>query len=53
MGFPAGSDGKKSACSMGDLGLIPGSGRSCGEGRHPTSVFLPGEFHEQRNRWAL
>ena len=32
MGFPGGSDGKESACSEGDLGLIPGSGRSSGEG---------------------
>ena len=31
-GFPAGSDGKASACNVGDLGLIPGSGRSPGEG---------------------
>ena len=30
--FPGGSDGKASACSVGDLGLIPGSGRSSGEG---------------------
>ena len=28
MGFPGGSDGKKSACNAGDLGLIPGLGRS-------------------------
>ena len=27
-GFPGGSDGKASACNEGDLGLIPGSGRS-------------------------
>ena len=32
-GFPGGSAGKESACSMGDLGLIPGLGRSPGEGR--------------------
>ena len=32
MGFPGGSDGKESACSVGDLGSIPGSGRSLGEG---------------------
>ena len=32
MGFPGGSDGKESACSEGDLGLIPGLGRSPGEG---------------------
>ena len=27
-GFPGGIDGKASACNVGDLGLIPGSGRS-------------------------
>ena len=26
MGFPCGSDGKESACNLGDLGLIPGLG---------------------------
>ena len=31
-GFPGGSDGKESACSAGDLCLIPGLGRSPGEG---------------------
>ena len=31
-GFPGGSDGKTSVCNAGDLGLIPGSGRSPGEG---------------------
>ena len=31
-GFPGGSDGKESACTSGDLGLIPGLGRSPGEG---------------------
>ena len=30
--FPGGSDGKEYACDAGDLGLIPGSGRSPGEG---------------------
>ena len=33
MGFPGGSDGKKSACNVGDLGFIPGLGRSS-EGGH-------------------
>ena len=28
MGFPGGSDGKESACNVGDLGLIPVLGRS-------------------------
>ena len=32
MGFPGGSDGKESACIVGDLGSIPGLGRSPGEG---------------------
>ena len=30
--FPGGSVGKASACNAGDLGSIPGSGRSPGEG---------------------
>ena len=33
MGFPCGSAGKESACSVGDLGSIPGLGRSPGEGK--------------------
>ena len=32
MSFPGNSDGKESACNTGDLGSIPGSGRSPGEG---------------------
>ena len=32
MGFPGGSDGKESACNVGDLGLIPGLERSPEEG---------------------
>ena len=31
-GFPGGSDGKESVCITGDLGSIPGSGRSPREG---------------------
>ena len=31
-GFPGGSDGKEYACNVGDLGSLPGSGRSSGEG---------------------
>ena len=30
--FPGGSDGKESACNVGDLGSIPGTGRSPGGG---------------------
>ena len=32
LGFPGGSDGKESTCNAGDLGLIPGLGRSPAEG---------------------
>ena len=39
-GFPGGSDGKESACNAGDLGLIPGLGRSPGEGKgYPLQYF--------------
>ena len=31
MGFPGGSDGKESPCNAGNLGSIPGSGRSLAE----------------------
>ena len=33
MGFPCGSAGKESVCNVGNLGLIPGLGRSPGEGK--------------------
>ena len=32
LGFPGGSDGKESACTVGDVGSIPGSGRFPEEG---------------------
>ena len=41
MDFPDSSVGKESTCNAGDLSLIPGLGRSAGEGiRLPTPVFL-------------
>ena len=50
-GFPCGSADEESACSVGDLGSIPGLGRSPGEGKShwskPTPVFWPGESHSQ------
>ena len=50
MGFPHSSVGKESACNAGDPGLIPGSGRSPGEGNgNPLQVFLPRELHGQRS----
>ena len=33
LGFPCGSAGKESTCNVGDLGSIPGLGRSLGEGK--------------------
>ena len=39
-GFPGGSDGKESACNAGDLGSIPGSGRSPEEGMATLSSIL-------------
>ena len=32
--FPGGSSGKESTCKAGDLGLVPGLGRSLGERSH-------------------
>ena len=50
VGFPGDSDSKESACNPGDFSLIPGPGRSPGEGNgKPTPVFLPGEIHGQRS----
>ena len=45
---------KESACNVGDLGLIPGLGRSLGEGKGYTitPVFSPGEFHGLYNPWV-
>ena len=41
MSFPDGSDGKASACNMGDPSLIPGLGRSPGEGNgHPLQYVV-------------
>ena len=39
-GFLGGSDGKESSCNTGDLVLIPGSGRSTGEGNETHSSIL-------------
>ena len=48
MDSPSGSSGKESACNEGVVGLIPGSGRSPGEGSgYP--LFLPGESYGQRS----
>ena len=33
LGFPDGSAGEESACNVGDMGSVPGLGRSPGEGK--------------------
>ena len=38
--FPCGSAGKESACNAGDLGLIPGLGRSLSKGKATPSSIL-------------
>ena len=41
---------KESACNAGDPGLIPGLGRSLGEGNgNPLQYCLPGESHGPRS----
>ena len=47
--FPGGSDSKESSCNAEDLGLVPRLGRSPGEGKQSTPVFLLGEFHGQKS----
>ena len=51
LGFLGGSVVKNSPANAGDVGLIPESGRSPGEGNgNPlTPVFLPEESHGQRS----
>ena len=44
--------GKESSCNAGDPGSIPRSGRSPGEGKVPTPVFWPGEFHGLYGPWG-
>ena len=49
-GFPDGSGGKESACNAGNLGLIPGLGRSHGGGHgNPLKYFSVGKSHGQRS----
>ena len=50
MGFPGGSDGKESACNAGDLGSIPGLGRSPGGGHgSPLQYSFLENPHGQRS----
>ena len=50
-GFPGGSDGKESACNAGDLDLIPGSGRSPGEGNGNPLQYSSLENSMDRGAW--
>ena len=50
-GFPGGSECKASACNVGDLGLIPGSGRSPGEGNGNPLQYSCLENHTDGGAW--
>ena len=50
MGFPGGSDSKESTCNAGDLGSIPGFGRSPGGGHgNPFQYSCLENPHGQRS----
>ena len=50
VGFPGGSNGKESVCNAGDLGSIPGFGRSPEEGNgNPLQYFCLKNPHGQRS----
>ena len=50
MGFPGGSDGKASACNVGDSGSISGSGRFPWRRKwQSTPALLPGKSHGRRS----
>ena len=50
-GFPGALDGTKSACNAGDLGLIPGSERSPGEGNDNPLQYSCLENSMDRGAW--
>ena len=51
MGFPGGSEVKESACNAGDLGSIPGLGRSPGEGNGNPLHYSGLENPMDRGAW--
>ena len=51
-GFPGGLEGKASACNAGDLGWIPGSGRSPGEGNGTPLQYSCLENPMGRGAWS-
>ena len=50
-GFPCGSDGKEFTCNVGDLGLIPGLGRSPAEGNGYPLQYSCLENSMDRGTW--
>ena len=50
-GLPGGPDGKESACSVGDPGLVPGSGRSPGGGNGNRFQYSCPENPMDRGAW--
>ena len=50
-GFPGGSVSKESACNAGDVGSIPRSGRSPGEGNGKPLQYLCLEYPMNRGAW--
>ena len=54
MGFPRSSVGKESACTVGDPGSSPGSGRSPGEGiGNPLQYSCLGNPMDRGAWWAI
>ena len=51
-GFSGGSDGKASACNVGDPGSFPGSGRSPGEGNDSTLQYWRLKNPVDRGAWG-
>ena len=49
LGFPGSSDGKESACNVGDLGSNPGLEDPLEKGIATHSSILAGKFHGQRS----
>ena len=49
--FPGSSDSKESTCSAGDMGSIPGLGRSCGEGNGYLLQYSYLEISKDRVAW--
>ena len=53
LGFSGGSDGKESACNAGDLGWIPGSGRSPEKGKGYPLQYSCLEHSMDRGAWQV